>query len=88
MTPRVKEVGATNPNSKTLEIGGLATVVMGFVTTAMYDHESPEARQRGHRARGGESAHETLVFGPPLEGVLLAVDRAIGVGPKPEVSST
>lgn len=73
-----------NPNTKSIATGALAgavagalaTFVMGFATTAMYDRESPQARQREDRARGGESAYETAARrGADLVGVKLSDDQ-------------
>jgi hypothetical protein len=38
--------------------GAAATWVMGQVTSLLYEHENPRARDREDRARGGETAYE------------------------------
>lgn len=43
--------------------GALATLVMGFATSAMYDRENRLARWREEQARGGKSAYEVAADG-------------------------
>ena len=51
--------------------GGVATVALGGVTSALYDREDRTARRREDRARGGESAYEVAAD---------RVAKGVGVG--------
>lgn len=54
-----KRRSMTRELAKGAVAGVVATAVMNLATTYLYQHESPRAKRREQRARGGQTAYES-----------------------------